>query len=795
MRSALYPYLLIIFIILVFTRVQGQLITNTAQPPQSLVQNVLLGQGVTVSNIMFNGSNAAIGSFTAAGTNLGINQGLVMTTGTVLNNGSGPHGPNNLASCGMDNNIGGSGLLSNLIGNTQTYNAAILEFDFIPFSDTVKFKYVFGSDEYPEFAPPNNSGFNDVFGFFISGPGIVGMQNIAKLPNNGGIVSINNVNAITNPQYFNANGDGNMAPYNSSPFYIQYDGFTEVLEAISQVQCGQTYHLIIAIADVGDGSWDSGIFLEANSLSSITPVSISYAMSQQVYQDPAWMAEGCVTSTVTIQRSNNINTALTIPIVISGTAQNMLDYSGIPNNITFPAGQSSVSFTINPLADNLAEGLESIIMDFGVTDPCGNLTPIPLTLFIQDVMPLVLSLPDATVLCPGNVVSITPTLSGGIPPYTYIWSTGASTNSISIVANSSSTVFLTINDNCSGQTISDSAVITVPVYAPLSLNVSNDIVEICPYLPQTLYAYPSGGAGSYSFTWKKNNSVVGTLDSLIVNPSATSVYVVTVVDNCGETVSDTITYTISSPPLIVSTSPVIKICIGDSAYISASATGGYGNYYFLWPLTGETSTGIWVHPTASSVYQVLVSDECQSFTVSGFCQVLVVKPEANFMVMSNSITEGLPISFLNQTQNGYGYTWLFGDGGTSYDIHPVHTYGAEGTYYVTLFATDINGCKDSITKPIFIQEELYIYIPNTFIPDENRINDFFSGSFVGVEWIKIEVFNRWGELVFSSEDLDFSWDGKHQGVDCQSGVYTWKLFYRPNNLQELLMTGHVNIIR
>ena len=90
MRASLYPYLLIIFIILVFTRAQGQLITNTAQPPQSLVQNVLLGQGVTVSNIMFNGSNAAIGSFTATGTNLGINQGLVMTTGTVLNNGSGP---------------------------------------------------------------------------------------------------------------------------------------------------------------------------------------------------------------------------------------------------------------------------------------------------------------------------------------------------------------------------------------------------------------------------------------------------------------------------------------------------------------------------------------------------------------------------------------------------------------------------------------------------------------------------------------------------------------------------------
>ena len=792
-----FQYCLLAFLFtLFFSRANSQLVTNAGQSPQSLVQNVLLGPGVIVSNIMFNGSNAAIGSFSGTGTNLGINQGVIMTTGTILNNGSGPQGPNNLPSCGMDNNIGGSGLLSNnLIGGTQTYNAAILEFDFIPYSDTVKFKYVFGSDEYPEFAPPNNSGFNDVFGFFISGPGIVGMQNIAQLPNNGGIVSINNVNAITNPQYFNANGDGNMAPYNSSPFYIQYDGFTDVLEAISQVQCGQTYHLILAVADVGDGSWDSGIFLEANSLSSLTPVTVSYALSQQAYPDPSWMAEGCVTATVTLQRNNNLNSSLTIPIQTSGTAQNVLDYAGIPNSITFPVGQNTTSFIITSLPDALVEGLESIIMNFSVTDPCGNITPIPLTINIQDVAPLILTIPDTSVLCPGASLSIVPTLSGGVPPYSYLWSNGATTTSISVIANTNSTIFLTVSDNCSGQSVTDSATISVPLYPPLSLVVSNDIVEICPYLSQTLYAYPSGGSGSYSFTWENNNSVVGALDSLIVSPLATSSYVITVVDNCGETLSDTITYTISSPPLLVSTSPVIQVCPGDSAYISASAIGGYGNHYFLWPSTGETTAGIWVYPSASSVYQVLVSDECQTFTVSGFCQVLVVKPVANFMILNNSITEGLPISFLNQTQNGYAYTWLFGDGGTSYDIHPVHTYGAEGTYYVTLFATDINGCKDSITKPIFIQEELYIYIPNTFIPDENRINDYFSGSFIGVEWIKIEIFNRWGELVFESEDLNFAWDGKYNGDDIQSGCFTWKLRYRPRHLQELLMTGHVNIIR
>jgi hypothetical protein len=205
----------------------SQLTTNTGQSPQALVENVLIGPGVLVSNIMYNGSPSAIGSFTGTGTNLGIDQGIVLTTGTVINNGSGPQGPNNQAGCGMDNNTGGSTILSNLIGGTtQTFNAAILEFDFIPFSDTVRFKYVFGSDEYPEFAPPNNTSYNDVFGFFISGPGITGLQNIARLPSNGSIVSINNVNSITNSQFYNFNGDGNAAPYNNNPFYIQYDGFT-----------------------------------------------------------------------------------------------------------------------------------------------------------------------------------------------------------------------------------------------------------------------------------------------------------------------------------------------------------------------------------------------------------------------------------------------------------------------------------------------------------------------------------------------------------------------------------------
>jgi gliding motility-associated-like protein len=773
----------------------AQLITSTNSSPSGLVQNVLLGPGVTVSNIMYSGSPSAIGSFTAAGTNLGINEGIVMTTGTVLNNGNGPQGPNNQAGAGVDNNVGGSTLLTSLVTGAQTFNAAILEFDFIPYSDTVRFKYVFGSDEYPEFAPPNNSGYNDVFGFFISGPGIAGIQNIAKLPNNGSIVSINNVNAITNSQFYNFNGDGNSPPYNSNPNFIQYDGFTDALTAVSKVQCGQTYHLILAVADVGDGQWDSGIFLEANSLSSKTPITINQTVSPQLFSNPNWIAEGCASATIELSRENNFNIPVTIPIQVSGTATNGTDYSAVPSSITLGSGQSNTSFTIDALFDGIQEGLETLTLTFQVTDPCGNITPIVINLFIQDVAPLDVTLNNPTITCPGDNINLTANVTGGLPTYEYLWNTGETSSSIEVVPTATGIYSIQVTDACLDTTVYDSVLVTVPVYVPLSVIASDDIVEICPYVPQTINAIASGGSGIYSYQWFRANQLIGQSASIQVNPSTSTSYVVQVIDNCGSISYDTVTYTILSPPLIVNTSPNIELCPGDSAFISATASGGYGNYHFVWTHNGDTSQGIWVKPNSTFSYNVVVSDDCQTFTVSAFVVVTIVKPEADFIPISENLIEGLPISFYNLTTNGYTYQWYFGDGDQSTLINPNNIYDTAGTYYITLVAWDAKGCVDTITKPITILEEFYIYIPNAFIPDQDRINNFFSGSFIGVKWIKMEIFNRWGELIYFSEDQNFKWDGTHQGKAVPDGVYTWKLTYKPNRSMKELMTGHINVLR
>ena len=249
-------------------------IDNSTQTPQELAQNVLLGQGVTISNIKFNNFAPTattkydqIGQFSnGATTNIGIDKGIILSTGNSLI----AKGPNDQdkATLPTSNSFIGDNDLKILSNNQTIKSVAILEFDFVPTGNKLNFNFVFASEEYPEFV---NETYNDNFGFFLSGPGITGpfsgnATNIALIPNTSLPVSINNLN----------NGLSNSGPCEYCQYYInnesgttiQYDGFTKVIGAIADVQCGQTYHIKLAIANVGDDNYDSAVFIEGASFSS-----------------------------------------------------------------------------------------------------------------------------------------------------------------------------------------------------------------------------------------------------------------------------------------------------------------------------------------------------------------------------------------------------------------------------------------------------------------------------------------------------------------------------------------------
>lgn len=245
-------------------------ISATPNGSAAALAQSLVGNGVTVTNTTLVCPSSGAGFFTASPSSLDIANGVVLTTGYATDIAN----PNDDPSISVDASMPGDFNLGSITTNT-TYDACVLEFDVTVTGDTLMFDYCFGSDEYNEFV---NSPYNDVFGFFISGPGITGTQNIARIPGTGLPVNINNVNCGSYPQYYICNdpwdpfvgGCTSQCPDFSTASGPEYDGFTTVLTARAIVQPCQTYHLKLGVADVGDGIYDSGVFIKQGSLSSIT---------------------------------------------------------------------------------------------------------------------------------------------------------------------------------------------------------------------------------------------------------------------------------------------------------------------------------------------------------------------------------------------------------------------------------------------------------------------------------------------------------------------------------------------
>jgi gliding motility-associated-like protein len=275
-----FKKIIVIFLLLSGVyNLKAQLIVDTTHTVQQLVKNVLLSNNILVSNISYTGANRAIGYFDGTHSNIGLANGVLMTTGSV-ETAVGAFIP---TSFGVNNGLPGDSALSVIAGDS-TFDACVLQFDFVPFSDTVSFDFAFGSQEYPKYTCCKE---NDVFAFFISGPGIAGEKNIALIPGTTIPIALKTVNGKDSA---GSNCGGSCFGVNSNYYVdnlhgttIGYGGFTTVLKAISDVTCGQTYHIKIAIADSYDHDFDSGVFLGGHSFRGGTnPLNISISPSDSI---------------------------------------------------------------------------------------------------------------------------------------------------------------------------------------------------------------------------------------------------------------------------------------------------------------------------------------------------------------------------------------------------------------------------------------------------------------------------------------------------------------------------------
>ncbi len=649
--------------------------------PANMVNTLIGGNCFQVSNITAQGPAQSRGIFSNGSTNIGISNGIVMCTGNV-NSLPGPNNASNTSAntAGFNANSPDDPDLATLSTGNQ-WDVIKLEFDFTPTAETVTFEYVFGSEEYCEYA---TSQYNDVFGFFISGPGINGTQNIALLPVSGNPpVSINNVNHQTNTAYYVNNNTFNPCQNVGACCQAEcaLDGWTTVLTATAQglIPCS-TYHIKLAICDIADGLLFSAVFLKANSFNAggvvkavpIYPTGFQHAI------------EGCSGGYLRFVRGSGSNDdPLEVTFNIGGTATPGVDYETLPTTVTIPAGANYVEIPVNVLIDNIAEGQETIVIT--LNNPC-SCDQIEITFYINDKDPLEVTLSDVT-LCGASNTTLTPTFSSpGQPPYTYQWSTGANTPSITVNTPGTNTYTVTVTDLCGDTSTAEATVTLEPrptanlsgsgvfcVNQTPSVDLSLSFTGIGPWTVEILH---NGSSQTYTFSETPTTFTV-------TEPGTYSLVGVSTSSGCTGTATGTVT--LAEVEVTVSLTATNPSCNGaNNGSIQASASGGNGPFTYAWEhgFNGANPTNL-----GPGTYTVTVTNG-QNCTKTESVELtdpplLSASVENTGNIDCNHPTGSAEVTVEGGTP-GYTYNWSGGSGG------PNPTFTTGGTYTVTV--SDANNC-------------------------------------------------------------------------------------------------------
>ena len=382
----------------------------------------------------------------------------------------------------------------------------------------------------------------------------------------------------------------------------------------------------------------------------------------------------------------------------------------------------------------------------------------------------------------------------------YLWSTGASTSSITVSSSGTYSVTVTDAGGCSGSTQ-----VTVQSSSPISFNVFTDDADVCPGEPVEINGAVTGGLLPYTLYDETNNNDVTNLP-YVVYPTETMTYTLTVQDACGDSQSgsvDIIVYPAPEPSFI---SDIIVGC--QPLTVQFNEMHDYALYIWSFGDNSDDNLSFNHNPQHtfqnSGVFDVSVTTTNEygcsnSFTFTDMITVYS-KPEARFTVNPTIVSIIHPlVNFYNYSiLNDFNY-WSFGDGDSNLSANPYHLYPDTGTYTVTLIVETQNGCKDTTTmSSILIYPETSFYASTAFSPDGDGLNDFWFVTGTGIDTTNFHlyVYDRWGEVIWESDDIKKVWDGTTtDGKLAEDGTYVWFCYYYDIFAIAHEKTGQITIIK
>lgn len=560
-RSFLFLSLFLFIGIEAFAQVRVSINQTAAQLVQTLV-----GSGVTTLNPVLSCPTDANGIFKVTSSNLGIKGGIILCTGYAAS----AVGPASYLA-DFSNSSRGDEDLSALSGQV-TYDACKLEFDFIPTGETVKFRYVFGSEEYPSFACTQ---YNDVFAFYIYGPEYPTHKNIALIPGTNIPVAINSTAGIVGTSggkisICEAMGKG--SPFkeyyvnNSNGTTITYNGFTKVFTAAAAVTPCATYHLKLAIADAKDHQYDSGVFIEEGSLSSNT---LSVSLQDNLQTPVPYCVRACKNGSFIFKRKYSSSLPLTIHYLIGGTAINGKDYKKIPDSVIIPAYDTIFTRVITPLRMSAATGPKTIKLYVYSPFSCGAGKSVldSSQLTIYDSLYAIITTPN-TLICNGHPVQMDVI---GENAFIYNWTPQAGLNDPNIKKP------VALPSNSTTYTLTTSFLSCPPIVSHVRINLPDGPLLLGSNAPCEggILKLSSNKISGAVYKWRGPNSFTSDLQ----NPSIPNVsiadsgtYTLSLIYP-GCNVKGTVHAKINASPFITNQPADATVCSGTDASFAVSARG------------------------------------------------------------------------------------------------------------------------------------------------------------------------------------------------------------------------------
>ena len=395
-----------------------------------------------------------------------------------------------------------------------------------------------------------------------------------------------------------------------------------------------------------------------------------------------------------------------------------------------------------------------------------------------------------------NDGSATVSGSGGTPPYLYTWAPyGGTSATVTGLISGIYTIVIKDARNCS-----DSIAILISEPSQLNITVA-EVDSICPGQSATLVATAQGGTAPYNFEWNPG-SMAG--NSVIIQPTVSTTYsvVVTDINNCIFT-SQPVNVNIYSLPVVsFTTSPkegCTPLCVSfrNETHNVDTANWELGDGQIA---SGSGAFHCYHQPGSYSITLGVTDNNGCSNSLTAVDMVKVFSnPVADFNTIPSYPASVLSsVLFNDQSQGADHWLWNFGDLLNTSSIlkYPTFAYSTAGSYTVTLAVSNLEGCKDTISHTIIIESEFTFYIPNAFTPDDDGLNDFFAPS--GAEFVsfEMEIYNRWGEKLYHTTDIDKPWDGRAKGENeiSKQDVYVYKIWVKDHKEEIHYYLGNVTLI-